>query len=185
MEFENIHFWIAIIASGVYVLTQLIPMLLGYGIDVDGLDADIEDTESSSIFEFISFKNLVVFMMGYGWSSYALIKIVPDIMGAVIVILSIFVGIVLIFINMLPMKALLKLQQKNEFHNKDIVGLSGIVTVSTSKNAIGKVKITVGDIIREYFALSNGEDLAVNTPITITKVLEDGVTVLIKRERRD
>ena len=153
------------------------------GIDgVDGLDdPTAADTDSGgSGANLYTFRNLVNFLIGFGWTAILLRENVKS--TGLLVFLSLLVGVALVAVVMMLFKWLNGMQQSGNINvYKSAVGCQGVVylTIPAERSGEGKVQITINNSVREYNALTDGDILKTGTPIKVVEVLNPS-TLLVE-----
>lgn len=197
--FMKILWAITIISSLIFII-QSIMTFIGAdagdgGIDADfgGTDADLgagdlnTDVDSSSEYSdmgsgmnLLTFRNFVNFFLGFGWTAVLFAGEIKS--TGVLMLLSILVGVALVFAVMYLFKWLSSLQQTGTINvYKTAVGCAGKVylTIPASRSGEGKVQITINDSVREYDALTDGEELPTGTNIKVLEAI-DAHTLLVE-----
>ncbi|MBR6270028.1 MAG: NfeD family protein [Bacteroidales bacterium] len=197
--FMKILWAITIISSLIFII-QSIMTFIGAdagdgGIDADfgGTDADLgggdlnTDVDSSSDYSdmgsgmnLLTFRNFVNFFLGFGWTAVLFAGEIKS--TAVLMLLSILVGVALVFAVMYLFKWLSSMQQTGTINvYKTAVGCTGRVylTIPAARSGEGKVQITINDSVREYDALTDGEELPTGTNIKVLEAI-DAHTLLVE-----
>ncbi len=197
--FMKILWAITIISSLIFII-QSIMTFIGAdagdgGIDADfgGTDADLgggdlnTDVDSSSDYSdmgsgmnLLTFRNFVNFFLGFGWTAVLFAGEIKS--TAVLMLLSIVVGVALVFAVMYLFKWLSSMQQTGTINvYKTAVGCTGRVylTIPAARSGEGKVQITINDSVREYDALTDGEELPTGTNIKVLEAI-DAHTLLVE-----
>ena len=75
-----------------------------------------------------------------------------------------------------------KMEQSGNIDTASAVGCKGNVylKIPAARSGEGKVQITIQGAIREYDAVTNGEELPTGTPVVITQVLNENVLIAAK-----
>lgn len=184
--------WCVTLTASLIFLIQTIATFLGAdadgdfdtGFDADGLDAAGIDHPDIDLGEggmnLYTFRNLINFLLGFGWTA---ILLQPQVKStALLVLLSVAVGVVLVFLVMLLFKWLAGMQQSGNINiYKSAVGCQGKVylTIPGERAGEGKVQITIDNAVREYTALTDSGTLKTGTPIKVLEVINDS-TVLVE-----
>lgn len=197
--FMKILWAITIISSLIFII-QSIMTFIGAdagdgGIDADfgGTDADLgggdlnTDVDSSSDYSdmgsgmnLLTFRNFVNFFLGFGWTAVLFAGEIKS--TAMLMLLSIVVGVALVFAVMYLFKWLSSMQQTGTINvYKTSVGCTGRVylTIPAARSGEGKVQITINDSVREYDALTDGEELPTGTNIKVLEAI-DAHTLLVE-----
>lgn len=189
---------ITIISSLIFIIQSILTFIGADagegGIDADfgGIDADISgdlttDVDSSSDYadmgsgmNLLTFRNFVNFFMGFGWTAVLFAGKIDS--TALLMILSIAVGVALVFAVMYLFKWLSSMQQTGTINvYKTAVGCNGRVylTIPAARKGEGKVQITINDSVREYDALTDGDELPTGANIKVLEAI-DAHTLLVE-----
>lgn len=145
MEQQQIYWLIALVATGVFVVQFVISVFFGeVDVDIDG-DADT-DTDMGSI---VSFKGLVHFGIGFGWS-----MVLAGDASLVNILTSVVIGLVFVFVLWKLYVLAYRLQKENHAESPEaVVGRYG--TVYTNMGA-GRyiVQVTHNGALRELDVVS-------------------------------
>lgn len=153
-------------------------------IDTSGLDADAAggnlDGDLGS--NLLTFRNLVNFAIGFGWTLILLRESIAS--TTLLVVCGIVAGTLLVVLVMLLFKWLSGMQQTGTINlYKSALGCTGSVylTIPGRRKGEGKVQISINESIREYTAQTDGETLKTGTLIKVVEVL-DPHTVLVEEQ---
>lgn len=150
---------------------------------MDGVDMSLDDASGADMgtgMNLYTFRNLVNFLLGFGWSMILLQDSIAS--KGLLIIISLLVGLALVTMVMYLFKWLSGMQQSGTINiYKQAVGCQGKVYLSipAARSGQGKVQITINNSIREYDAVTDGEALPTGTAITVSDVI-DGNTVLVE-----
>ena len=186
--FMKVLWGITLTASLIFIIQSILTFIGADGGD-GGIDADFDtDFDSGSDAtdlgtggsNLYTFRNFVNFFLGFGWTAVLLSGEIES--KALLLFVSILVGILLVFLVMLLFKWLSGMQQSGTINiYKQAVGCQGKVyfSIPAARSGQGKVQITINNSIREYDAVTDGEALPTGTAITVSDVV-DGTTVLVE-----
>lgn len=183
--------WCVTLTASLIFLIQTIATFLGAdaggdfdtdfdadGLDAAGMDSDIDLGHGGM--NLYTFRNLINFLLGFGWTA---ILLQPQMKStALLVLVSVVVGVVLVFLVMLLFKWLAGMQQSGNINiYQSAVGCQGKVylTIPGERAGEGKVQITIDNAVREYTALTDSDTLKTGTPIKVVEVINDS-TVLVE-----
>lgn len=157
-----------------------------------GFDADLDasfDTDDPSVADIghsgmnlYTFRNLINFLLGFGWTAILLkgeIRSVP-----LLLIVAVAVGCGLVAGVMYLFKWLSSMQQSGNINVfRSAVGCQGkvYIPIPGERTGQGKVQITINNSVREFAAETAGETLKTGTPVTVTEVL-NADTLLVERQ---
>ena len=166
----QVYWYIAIGASVFFILQTIVTFIGGGGGDVDiDVDADVDD--AGSPFHFFSLRNLVSFLLGFGWTGVSLYKSIGS--QWVLLVIAILVGLLFIAIFFFVIRTLLKLSENNSFKMEDTLGKTGdvYIQIPANKSGKGKVFVSVRGSTHELSAITEDEELLkVGTLVRIVKV---------------
>lgn len=188
--FLKILWGITITASLIFII-QSIMTFIGAdsgdgGIDSDfdagGADAGSADDagDMGTGMNLLTFRNFVNFFLGFGWTAVLFSGEIES--RGLLMLLSIVVGLILVFLVMYLFKWLSSMQQSGTINVfSSAVGCQGKVylTIPAARAGEGKVQITINDSVREYDALTDGEELVTGTNITVIEAI-DAHTLLVE-----
>ncbi len=168
---------ITLSASLIFVI-QSIMTFVGLGGE-DGFDGDFStDFDDLSTLEadpgmnLYTFRNLVNFLLGFGWTAILLRDRIASV--AWLMVLAVLVGIALVAVVMYLFKWLNGMQQSGNIDVfRSAVGCQGRVylTIPAERKGEGKVQITINGSVREYNAVTDGDAIKTGTPIQVVEVL--------------
>ena len=145
----------------------------------DATDA-AEGAHLGSGMPLLTFRNMVNFFLGFGWTSVLLHQKIGS--TSLLMIVSIIVGIALVFLVMYIFKWLASMQQSGNINvYKAAVDCQGKVylTIPGERSGTGKVQITINNSVREYAALTDGPELKTGTDIKVVDVVSSD-TLLVE-----
>ncbi|WP_228414535.1 NfeD family protein [Chryseobacterium sp. SNU WT5] len=150
-------FWYLSLFASLIFIFQTVMTFLGTDATADldaDFDGDFHDVEAP--FELFSFRNLINFLLGFGWTGVAFYGKVNE---SILVIMSFVVGVIFVGIFFFIIKQILKLQEDNTFNIKTTLGKNAVVymTIPGHKMGSGKVQISVNGSVHELEAVTEQE----------------------------
>lgn len=149
------------------------------GFDADAANGDLDADLGANL---LTFRNLVNFIIGFGWT---VILCRPSIEStALLIIVGVLAGVALVAAVMLLFKWLSGMQQSGTINlYKSAVGCTGSVylTIPGERQGQGKVQLSINGAIREYLAQTDGPELKTGALIRVIEVL-DPHTVLVEEQ---
>ncbi len=127
-----------------------------------------------------TFRNLINFLLGFGWSAVLLREGIGSTFW--LMVLSVLVGAVVVALVMYLFKWLSSMQQSGNINlHRSGVGCQGQVylTIPAERTGEGQVQITINDSVREYHAVTDGDEIKTGRPIKVLEVLNNQ-TVLVE-----
>lgn len=150
---------------------------------MDGVDMSLDDASGADMgtgMNLYTFRNLVNFLLGFGWSMILLQDSIAS--KGLLIIISLLVGLALVTMVMYLFKWLSGMQQSGNIDvYKSAVGCQGKVylTIPGERSGEGKVQITINNAVREYSALTDSDTLKTGTPVKVIEVLSPS-TLLVE-----
>lgn len=180
--------WGVTLAASLIFLIQTIMTFIGadaggdFDMDVPDGDVSLDDPSAMghSGMNLYTFRNLVNFLLGFGWTLILLQDSISS--TALLIIVALLVGVGLVAIVMYLFKWLSGMQQSGNIDvYKSAVGCTGkaYLTIPGERKGDGKVQITINNAVREYNALTDGETIKTGTPIKVVEVLNPS-TLLVE-----
>ena len=169
---------VTLTATLIFIIQTVMTFL---GADADGTDfdvdvdtsmdgADLSNIEGGS--NLYTFRNLVNFFLGFGWSAILLQSSVKS--TALLIFLSVLVGVGLVVAVMYLFKWLSTMQQSGNINvYKSAVGCQGkcYLVIPGERAGEGKVQITIQGAVREYNAVTDGDTIKTGTPIKVVEAI--------------
>lgn len=174
--------WAITLSASLIFVIQTAMTFLGLGdhdadFDLDTSDGSFDADPSMNL---LTFRNLVNFCLGFGWTAVLMHEKIQS--NALLIIVSVIVGILLVTVVMWIFKWLSGMQQTGNIDvHKSAVGCEGKVylTIPGERKGEGKVQITINNAVREYDAVTDGETIPTGKAIKVTEVIND-YTLLVE-----
>jgi hypothetical protein len=182
-EFDTLLkvFWYLAIPSSLIFLIQTVITFLGMDA-TDGLEADFDSNleGSEGPFQFFSFRNLVHFMLGFGWTGISFYSMIEN--KTLLIGIALMVGLGFVAIFFLIISQIKKLAEDNTFKISETLGKTGEVylTIPEKKSGTGKVQISVKGSFKELRAITDSETLKSGTLIKVKSIDSDNILVVEK-----
>lgn len=148
----------------------------------DGTTADFDgDLDGGDMpFQLFSFRNLVNFLLGFGWGGICFYNTIEN--QVILAIIAIATGSLFLVLFFVIIKQLTKLEENNTFKINMSVGKTGNVylTIPENKTGSGLVQVSVNGAVRELQAVTTGEKLESGAMIKVTAVESDNL-ILVER----
>lgn len=184
--------WAITLASSLIFVIQTVMTFLGashdgdFDINTDADAPDIADTDGDATVDhstgmnLLTLRNFVNFFLGFGWTAVLLRGSVAS--TGLLMVISIIVGAVLVFLVMMLFRGLARMQQSGNINIfKSAVGCQGTVylTIPAGRSGEGKVQIVINEAVREYDAVTDGDELRTGTAIHVVNVVNT-TTLLVE-----
>ena len=178
--------WGVTLTASLIFLIQTVMTFMGadadgdFNVDVDTSadGSDLSNIDSGA--NLYTFRNFVNFFLGFGWTAIILQPSVKS--TAVLVIISVLVGIALVALVMYMFKWLYSMQQSGNINvYKAAAGCQGkcYLTIPGERTGEGKVQITIQGAVREYNAVTDGDAIKTGTPIRVVETIDTN-TLLVE-----
>lgn len=169
---QQSFWWVAIIASLIF-LVQLIFTIIGTDLS-DGLGADFDGNLDAvhGPFQLFSFRNLINFLMGFGWTGVAFFHSIQNQMF--LIILATLVGILFVVIFFVVIKQILKLTEDNTFNIDKLIGKTAEVylRIPEARSGNGKIQVSLNGTNHELLAITETAEIASGSLVRIVRVEE-------------
>ena len=176
-------FWtIACCASLVFII-QTIMTFIGLGTDADvdagPMDGSVDSMEDGALSGVFSFRNLINFLLGYGWAGVLLFDDIEK--RWLLQLLAIAVGLLFVLAFVFMFRQVMKLSHDGSFKMSEAVGLKADVylRIPASRSGRGKVQVSVKGSVHEVDAMTDRNDeIATGGQVKIVKVLGDDLLLV-------
>ncbi len=175
---QQFYWYIAIGASVIFIIQTIMTFV---GADADtGVDADFDGNldGGDSPFQLFSLRNLINFLLGFGWAGVSLYHVIEN--NILLAIVAFLVGVLFIAFFFFIMRALLKLSEDNSFKIEDTIGKTADVYLSipAAKTGKGKVFISVRGSTHELSAITNSVDEIKNGSLVKVVGIEGDILIV-------
>ena len=176
-------FWtIACCASLVFII-QTIMTFVGLGTDADvdagPMDGSIDSVEDGALSGVFSFRNLINFLLGYGWAGVLLFDSIDK--KWLLQLVAIAVGLVFVMAFVFMFRQVMKLSHDGSFQMQEAVGLKADVylRIPASRSGRGKVQVSVKGSVHEIDAMTDRDtEIATGGQVKILEVLGDDLLLV-------
>lgn len=179
--------WTVTLLASLIFIIQTIMTFIGAAADTDfdinsDFDAPGDDAavHSGTGMNLLTFRNLVNFLLGFGWTAILLEGAIPS--TPLRMLVATVVGVALVVMVMLLFKWITGMQQSGTIDiYKSAVDCQGSVylTIPEKRGGEGKVQITINGAVREYAAMTDGPALKTGTRIRVVDVVS-ATTLLVE-----
>ena len=176
-------FWVIALCASLVFLIQTIMTFVGLGTDADvdagPMDSSIDSMEDGSLSGVFSFRNLINFLLGYGWAGALLFSSIEK--GWLLQVVAIAVGLVFVLAFVFMFRQVMKLSHDGSFKMSEAVGLKADVylRIPASRSGRGKVQVSVKGSVHEIDAMTdNDTEIATGGQVQIVEVLGDDLLLV-------
>lgn len=179
MDATQQFYWYVAIAASVIFIIQTIMTFVGADTDT-GIDADFDGNLDGvdSPFQLFSLRNLVNFLLGFGWTGASLYNSFDN--KIVLGIVAFLVGSLFIVVFFLIMRALMKLSEDNTFDIKDTIGKTADVymNIPAAKGGKGKIFVSIKGSTHELPAITSSNDDLKSGSLVIIEAIEGDILLV-------
>lgn len=168
---------ITLTASLIFII-QTVMTFIGIDSDTD-MDIDQGFDDPGDGMSLLTFRNLINFLLGFGWMAITLKGSIQS--WPITIILSTITGIILVTLVMYLYKGLSRMQQSGTINAmKQAPGCTGTVylTVPAERAGEGIVQITINNSVRDYAAVTDGNELKTGTQIKVIEAINNRVLLV-------
>jgi len=176
-------FWVIALCASLVFLIQTIMTFVGLGTDADvdagPMDGSVDSMEDGSLSGVFSFRNLINFLLGYGWAGALLYSSIEK--GWLLQVVAIAVGLAFVLAFVFMFRQVMKLSHDGSFKMSEAVGLKADVylRIPASRSGRGKVQVSVKGSVHEVDAMTDrNEEIATGAQVKIVKVLGDDLLLV-------
>ena len=176
-------FWIVACCASLVFIIQTIMTFIGLGTDADvdagPMDGSVDSMEDGSLSGVFSFRNLINFLLGYGWAGVLLHDSIEK--GWLLQLVAIAVGVAFVLAFVFMFRQVMKLSHDGSFKMQEAVGLKADVylRIPAARSGRGKVQVSVKGSVHEVDAMTDRtEEIATGAQVKITKVLGDDLLLV-------
>ncbi|MBQ0151525.1 MAG: serine protease [Chryseobacterium sp.] len=179
---EPLHkgFWYIAIATSFLFLLQTIMTFTGSDTADSLSDHTDGDLHIDSPFQLFSLRNLINFLLGFGWTGVAFYDSISSTTLLIIISLLVGIGFVLFFFFLIAQ--ILKLTEDNTFDIKDLIGRDGEVylTIPSDLKGKGKVLISSNGTQHELQAMTESNETIVSGDLVRVLSINEKTLIVTK-----
>jgi membrane protein implicated in regulation of membrane protease activity len=172
-------FWFVAIPTSIIFLIQAIMTFLGVD-SSDGLEADFDGNliEVDAPFQLFSLRNLINFLLGFSWTGISFYTTISN--PILLVVLSVFVGVLFIYLFFMAMKQIQKLAENNSFNILNTLNRTAEVylTIPENKKGKGKIMISVNGTFHELEAMTEKEKIQSGSVVKVVKIENNKILIV-------
>ncbi len=175
---QQAYWALAVIASVIFVI-QGIMTFSGMDADTDTVDGDADFDADG--FHLVSFKTIVCFALGFGWTGALLWDDFES--RIALAIIAMIVGFAFMSLIAYLLYLVLKLDRDNTFKVEKVIGLNADVylVIPADRTQSGKIMVSYEGSMHELEAVTaDGEQIPTGAKVTITGI-EAGEVVIVSK----
>ncbi|KIA89001.1 hypothetical protein [Kaistella jeonii] len=177
-QLQKIFWYIALITSLIFLVQTVLTFTGSHSADVANTDFDGDLNHADAPFQLFSLRNLINFLLGFGWTGVAFFETIPNKM--ILVALAFAVGVAFVFIFFILIVQIMKLTEDNTFNIQNLAGKSGEVylNIPAEMSGRGKVLISVKGSNHELQAMTRSEISLLSSRLVKVVEILDGVLIV-------
>ena len=176
-------FWAIACAASLVFIIQTIMTFVGLGTDTDvdagPMDGSVDSVEDGALSGVFSFRNLINFLLGYGWAGVLLFDSIDK--RWLLQIVAIAVGLLFVLAFVFMFRQVMKLSHDGSFKMTEAVGLKADVylRIPAARSGRGKVQVSVKGSVHEIDAVTdNDAEIPTGGQVEIVEVLGDDLLLV-------
>jgi hypothetical protein len=172
-------FWYITIPASVIFIIQTIMTFVGAdasdGTSAD-FDGDFDGTDAP--FQLFSFRNLINFLLGFGWSGISFYSFIKS--PILLIIVSLLIGCAFVYMFFIVIKQLMKLSENDTFKLTNTLNKNAEVylTIPTNRTGKGKILVSVNGSVHELEAITDGEKINSGAIVRVAKIENENTIVV-------
>jgi hypothetical protein len=175
-------FWLIALPASLFFIIQSIMTFVGAD-SGDGVDTDIHDGSTHDLhtdFEWFTLRNLVNFMLGFGWSGVGLYDVVSS--KSALVAVAFIIGCGFVYMFFVIIKQIQKLAEDNTFSIQNTLHKTAQVylPIPADKGGTGKIQVSVNGAVYELDAVTENEALATGQMVRVTGIIDTSLLLVEK-----
>lgn len=165
-------FWYIALPASIIFVIQSVLTFAGLG------ETDDIDTEEG--FQLFSFRNLINFLLGVGWTGASLYSAVTN--KTLLILISVGVGAAFVYIFFTIIRQIQKLAENNSFRIESTINQNAEVylTIPANKSGKGKVLISIKGSVRELEAITEGDPILSGTIVRVSGIANENVLIVVQ-----
>lgn len=176
-------FWIVACCASLVFIIQTVMTFIGLGTDTDvdagPMDGAVDSVEDGSLSGVFSFRNLINFLLGYGWAGVLFYDSIEK--RWLLQVLAIAVGLLFVLAFVFMFRQVMKLSHDGSFRMSETVGLMADVylRIPAARSGRGKVQVSVKGSVHEIDAVTDSDkEIATGGQVRILEVIGDDLLLV-------
>lgn len=176
-------FWAIACAASLVFIIQTILTFVGLGTDADvdagPMDGSVDSVEDGALSGVFSFRNLINFLLGYGWAGVLLFDAIDK--RWLLQIVAIAVGLLFVLAFVFMFRQVMRLSHDGSFKMNEAVGLKADVylRIPAARSGRGKVQVSVKGSVHEIDAVTdNDAEIPTGGQVEIVEVIGDDLLLV-------
>ncbi len=178
--FDKTIWLITVPVSVIFVLQMILTFA---GMDANGdldadFDGDMHTSHADTPFQLFTFRNLINFLLGFGWTVICFEGVLPN--QGLLILLGVGVGCALVAAVMYIFVSMTKLSQQGNMDINNALNQTAEVylTIPEKKNGSGKVHVQIQGTLRELDAITLGDRIPTGSQVKILSVTKNNLLLV-------
>ena len=164
-------FWYIALGASLFFVIQTIMTFVGMD-SHDGVSADFNSDLSGedAPFQLFTIRNLVNFLMGFGWGGICFYGIIDN--KILLTTVALLVGLAFVAMFFLAIRQIQKLAEDNSFKIENTLQKTASVylAIPAAKGGKGKIQISVNGSMQELDAMTEGDKIETGAVVKVVRV---------------
>lgn len=172
-------FWyIAIPASVIFIIQTIMTFVGADASDGTAADFNGDFDGTDAPFQLFSFRNLINFLLGFGWSGISLYGVIKS--PVLLIIVSLIIGCAFVYMFFLVISQLMKLSENDTFKLANTLNKTAEVylTIPANRTGKGKILVSVNGSVHELEAITEGEKINSGAMVRVAKIENENTLVV-------
>ncbi len=172
-------FWyIAMPASVVFIIQTIMTFIGSDAMDGTSADFDGDFDAADAPFQLFSFRNLINFLLGFGWSGISFYSFIKS--PILLIVVSLLIGCAFVYMFFIVIKQLMKLSENDTFKLTNTLNKNAEVylTIPANRTGKGKILVSVNGSVHELEAITDGEKINSGAIVRVAKIENENTIVV-------
>lgn len=173
-------FWLVAIPSSLIFIIQTIMTFVGGDATDGSIDTDFDgDMDGSGAqFQPFSLRNLINFLLGFGWTGISFYNTIAN--PTVLLIVALAVGLLFVYLFFLVIAQIQRLAEDNSFKITSTLNKTADVylTIPAHKTGKGKIMISIKGSFHELDAMTEHEQIKTGSVVKVVKIENEDILIV-------
>ncbi len=172
-------FWYIALPTSLVFLIQVIATFVGADAS-DGINADFNgDFDGTDApFQLFSLRNLVNFLLGFGWSGVSFYSSIPN--KTILIFVALGIGLLFVGVFFFIIRQVQKLEEDNSFRLENTIDKTADVylTIPGEKQGKGKILVSVKGAVHELEAMTEGKTIPSGSVVKVLRIENNNLLIV-------
>lgn len=176
-------FWyVALFASLIFLIQSVLTIVGGMDSGDFGMDVEFDtDGDTSGMpFQFFSFRNLINFLLGFGWTGVVFFDSISN--KYLLIALASLVGGLFVFLFFLLIKQIMKLSEDNTYSLEKFKNMTGqvYIPIPEDMSGVGRIQISLSGTSHELNAMTEDSERLTSGTMVEVENFKDNILIVKK-----